>query len=91
MITGNIILVLVNSSNTKSIIETLMDNRNKSRILINIISFLVLISIIYMPVLQSLFKTSSLGFKTFTVALVLGVISTGWWEIVKFFHRFKKF
>ncbi|GFZ29496.1 ATPase [Clostridium zeae] len=90
LIVGNIILVLVNSSNTKSIIEVLMDNRNKSRILINIMTVLVLISIIYMPVLQSLFKTSSLGLKTFTEALGLGVISTGWWEIVKLFNRIRK-
>lgn len=90
LIVGNIILVFVNSSNTKPITEVLLDNRNKSRILINIISVLVLISIIYMPILQSLFKTSPLYLKTFTKAIVLGGISTGWWEIVKLFHRIRK-
>lgn len=83
LILGNIFLVLVNRSNTQNLFHLFREKGNKIRMIINSAAFIVLICIVYVPFMQTLFKTAAVDFKTFIAAAFLGFASTAWWDIVK--------
>ena len=83
LIVANVTLVLVNRSNTQSLIHIFREKGNKARLLINSLALMVLFSIVYIPFLQSFFKTESVDINMLIKAILLGFASTAWWEIVK--------
>lgn len=83
LIVGNIVLVLVNRSNTKYLFSIFKEKGNKARLFINSIALIMLLSIIYIPAAHPLFKTEALDFKAAVLACIVGAVSTGWWEICK--------
>ncbi len=87
LLIGNMILVLVSSSGSKPIIKELIQNKNKIRTIVNIVSMVTLLLVIYNSFLQTLFQTSPLELQTFTIAVIVGILSTGWWEVVKYFKK----
>ena len=89
LIVGNVILVLVNRSNTKYLISLFKEKGSKARLYINSLALVMLFSIVYIPAAHPIFKTVALDFKTAAFACILGAASTGWWEIVKFFNNSK--
>ncbi len=89
LIVGNVILVLVNRSNTKYLISVFKEKGSKARFYINSLALVMLFSIVYIPAAHPIFKTVALNFKTTILACILGAASTGWWEIVKFFNNSK--
>lgn len=90
LIVANVILVLVNRSNTQYLIHIFKEKENKARLFINSISLVILACIVYIPILQSLFKTSAVDLKMLIAAVLLGILSTGWWEFVKIYKKCKK-
>ncbi|MGV8981732.1 HAD-IC family P-type ATPase [Clostridium sp.] len=84
LIFGNVVLVLVNRSNTKYLISLFKEKGSKARFYINSLALVMLFSVVYIPAAHPIFKTVALDFKTAISACLLGAISTGWWEIVKF-------
>ena len=86
IIFANIMLVLVNRSNTEFLTSIFKELKNIPRLLITALSLVILILIVYIPALNSIFKTGSLSFSMFACAAIIGSISTGWWEITKFFQ-----
>ena len=89
LIVGNVILVLVNRSNTKYLISIFKEKGSKSRLYINSLALIMLFSIVYIPAAHPIFKTVPLNFKPAILACFLGAASTGWWEIVKFSNNSK--
>ncbi|MFT8313046.1 MAG: cation-translocating P-type ATPase [Clostridium sp.] len=87
LIVANVILVLVNRSNTQYLIHIFKEKENKARLFINSISLVILACIVYIPILQSLFKTSAVDLKMLIVAVFIGILSTGWWELVKMYKN----
>jgi P-type Ca2+ transporter type 2C len=83
LIIANVTLVLVNRSNTEYVLHIFKEKGNKARLYINSFAIMMVFSIVYIPICQSIFKTKSLNFKTLLLALMVGVISALWWEIVK--------
>lgn len=83
LIVGNVFLVLTNSSNTRYIKDLLREKGNKARLYINSIALIMAFLIVYLPVVQDIFKTTALSLSSALVAFILGVISTSWWEVVK--------
>lgn len=83
LIVGNIFLVLVNRSNTQSLFHLFREKGSRIRLIINSSAFLVLVCVIYIPFLQSLFKTTAIDIPTFIAAAFIGFASTAWWDIVK--------
>lgn len=89
LIFGNVVLVLVNRSNTKYLIDIFKEKGSKARFYINSLALVMLFSVVYIPAAHPIFKTVTLDFKTAIIACLLGAISTGWWEIVKFLNNSK--
>ena len=89
LIVGNVVLVLVNRSNTKYLISIFKEKGSKARLYINSLALVMLFSIVYIPAAHPIFKTVALDFKTAVLACLLGAASTGWWEIVKFYSNSK--
>ena len=89
LIVANVILVLVNRSNTQYLIHIFKEKENKARLFINSISLVILACIVYIPILQPLFKTSAVHLKMLIVAAFIGIASTGWWELVKIYKNVK--
>ncbi|MBU3091799.1 cation-translocating P-type ATPase [Clostridium sp. CF011] len=87
LIVGNVILVLVNRSNTKYLFSIFKGKGSKARLYINSLALMMLFSIVYIPAAHPIFKTVALNFKTAILACILGAASTGWWEIVKFYNN----
>lgn len=83
LIVSNVVLVLVNRSNTEYLFHIFKETENKARLLINCISLIMIFCIIYIPVFQAIFKTSSLNFRFAIASCTLGIVSAAWWEFVK--------
>lgn len=89
LIVGNVILVLVNRSNTKYLIHIFKEKGSKARFYINGLALIMLFAVVYIPAAHPIFKTTALNFKTAVLACAIGAISTGWWEAVKLFNNLK--
>lgn len=83
LIVANVTLVLVNRSNTELLYHLIKEKGNKVRLIVNSIALVMALSIVYIPILNSFFKTEKIGTCALIFAIALGFISTGWWESVK--------
>lgn len=90
LVVANVVLVLVNRSNTEYLFDIVKEKGNKTRLIINGLAFIIMFSVVYIPQLQPFFKTKALDFKSFTLAVILGFVASGWWEIVKVFKSKKQ-
>lgn len=89
LITANVIMVLVNRSNTQYLFHIFKEGRNTARLLINSLALLMVILIVYIPVFQTVFSTNGLGIGALIEAMLLGAMSTFWWEGVKLYSNIK--
>jgi len=87
LIVSNVILVLVNRSNTQYLIHIFKEAKNTARVLINSIALVITLGIVYAPLLNSIFKTEPLNAFMLLGAFVIGVIAAGWWEFVKLINN----
>lgn len=87
LVFSNIILVLVNRSNTQYLINVFKGAKNGVRLLINSIALLMVLAIVYIPMLNPIFKTKALDIKMLAYSLIIGFVSSGWWEIVKLINN----
>lgn len=85
LIISSVILVLVNRSNTSYLIDIFKEKVGRAGLIINSTAIAMVFAIVYIPVLQSVFMTEELPVGMCLCACLLGVISTGWWEICKLF------
>lgn len=86
LIVANVTLVLVDRSNTEYLIDLFKEHGNKPRVLINSLALIMIFIIVYMPFFNDIFNTKPLNAVLLISSLLLGFISTGWWEIVKVFN-----
>lgn len=89
LVVANVVLVLVNRSNTEYLFHIFKEKGNKTRLIINSFAIIIMFSVVYIPVLQPFFKTEALDFTMLLLAISLGFIASGWWEIVKVFRSNK--
>lgn len=82
-IVANVTLVLVNRSNTELLYHLIKEKGSKVRLIVNSMALIMVFAIVYIPILNGFFRTEKIGIYPLIIAIVLGVISTGWWEIVK--------
>lgn len=89
LIVSNSTLVLVNRSNSEFLISVFHEKGNRTRVLINGLSIILLLSILYMPWASGIFKTYPLEITTLSIAIVLGIISSLWWDLTKVVSKLK--
>lgn len=82
-IVANVTLVLVNRSNTELLYHLIKEKGSKVRLIVNSMALIMVFAIVYIPILNGFFRTEKIGIYPLIIAIVLGFISTGWWEIVK--------
>ena len=82
-IVANVTLVLVNRSNTELLYHLIKEKGSKVRLIVNSVALIMVFAIVYIPILNGFFRTEKIGIYPLIFAIVLGFISTGWWEIVK--------
>lgn len=82
-IVANVTLVLVNRSNTELLYHLIKEKGSKVRLIVNSMALIRVFAIVYIPILNGFFRTEKIGIYPLIIAIVLGFISTGWWEIVK--------
>ena len=82
-IVANVTLVLVNRSNTELLYHLIKEKGSKARLIVNSMALIMVFAIVYIPILNGFFRTEKIGIYPLIIAIVLGFISTGWWEIVK--------
>ena len=82
-IVANVTLVLVNRSNTELLYHLIKEKGSKVRLIVNSMALIMVFAIVYIPILNGFFRTEKIGIYPLIFAIVLGFISTGWWEIVK--------
>lgn len=88
-ITGNVVMVLVNRSNTKYFFQVFKESRNTARILINGLAIVMALAVVYIPILQIVFSTKALDIKSLITAILFGSASAIWWEAVKLYGNIK--
>jgi len=89
IITGNIILTLVNRSFYYSIFTTLKYKNNLVGIIIGI-TLLLLLLLIYFPPIAHFFKFSKLSTYQLFLSASIGFISVIWFEFIKLYTRNKE-
>lgn len=87
LVTSNVILVLVNRSNTQYLYSIFKEKQNRARLFINSLAMIMVFAITYIPFMQPIFKTSSLSLSMLFYSITLGVVSSIWWELVKAFEK----
>lgn len=86
-ILANVTLVLVNRSNTELLYHLIKEKGSKVRVIVNSMALIMVFAIVYIPILNGFFRTEKIGIYPLIFAIVLGFISTGWWEIVKIIRK----
>lgn len=86
LVTSNVILVLVNRSNTQYLYSIFKEKQNKARLFINSLAMIMVFAITYVPFMQPIFKTSNLSLSMLAYSIILGILSSVWWEIVKMYQ-----
>ncbi len=90
LVLSNIFLVLVNCSETDSVIKTIKKIRkDKGILLVNIITFLGLCIMIYSP-LHDYLAFQPLTIHQFGMLIIISIISVAWYELVKVIKRIKR-
>lgn len=80
---GNISLILVNRSRSLTIYSTMRQRSNKSIKWILAITFIVVILIFNIDLLQRAFNLTSLNWSEWLIVVFAGIGSVGWFEIYK--------
>jgi P-type Ca2+ transporter type 2C len=83
LIVSNVVLVLVNRSNTRYLVNIFKEKNNKVRLCINSLALVMVFAVVYINPLHPIFKTASMGLKMLGLSCALGIVSSGWWEVVK--------
>lgn len=87
ILVANLFLIQVNSSNTKSVFESIrILSKDRVMRLVHIFIILGLLIIIYSP-LNSILNLAPLSLIQLLFTIVLGGASVLWYEIVKFINR----
>ena len=86
-IVAYVTLVLVNRSNTELLYHLIKEKGSKVRLIVNSMALIMVFAIVYIPILNGFFRTEKIGIYPLIFAIVLGFISTGWWEIVKIIRK----
>jgi Ca2+-transporting ATPase len=82
LVVANLSLIIVNRSQTRSVRETLrMPNRALWWVMNGAVAFLLLV--LYVPFLRSLFRIAILHVDDVALAMVAGVASVAWLQLVK--------
>lgn len=84
LILSNLILIYVNSSDTKSMLYVIKEfSKDKIIWLIMSVILFFLISLIYIGPISSIFKTTSLKFFQLILVITISIISVIWFEAIK--------
>lgn len=86
---SNLLLVYINQSDTEFAFRNMVNFKDKVVITVNSIIIAVLIIITYVPAANGIVQTAPLSAKNFLLAIVISVVATMWWEIVKLIKRRK--
>jgi Ca2+-transporting ATPase len=87
LILANLLLVQVNSSNTRSAIETIRYYiKDKMVTIMNFIMIAGLLLIIYTPI-NSFLKLTSLNIIYVLTIIIIAIISVIWYEIIKLLRK----
>jgi Ca2+-transporting ATPase len=86
LITGNLLLIVKNRSRTKSFFGSLMIP-NKAQWWIISLALFFLALVVYVPVLQSLFKLGALNLAEISICFGAGLLSILWFEIISKIYR----
>lgn len=89
LVFSNVILVLVNRSNTQYFFRIFGKGKNRARLFINCAALVMVLAIVFVPFLQPVFKTAALDIGALITALAAGFIAAGWWEAVKLFENMR--
>lgn len=89
LIFANVILSLVNRSFYYSILDSLK-NKNPLLISINVLAFLAVFVILYIPTVADFFQVKPLEIGHIGFALLIASISVLWFEVFKLYKRNKK-
>jgi len=88
LIIANLGLILINRSWTSTLAESIKKHNPAVKwVLIGVTSFLILA--LYLPTLRKLFHFDLLHADDLLICLFAGIISVGWFEIVKIFRKNK--
>lgn len=86
LIFANILLSLTNRSFYYSLFES-FKNRNVLFVVINGLTLVLLLAILYYPPLSDFFKVTGLGLKELGIAALAASVSVLWFEVYKLFKR----
>ena len=88
LITGNLLLIIKNRSRTKGFIGSLM-TPNKAQWWIIGLALFFLTLVVYVPLLQSLFKLGALNATELSICFGAGLLSILWFEVISKFYKRK--
>jgi Ca2+-transporting ATPase len=89
IIFANILLVYVNQSEVDFRLSIIFKLKDKVQLFVNLAILAGLALTIYAPFVNNIAKTSPLHLKQLLMAILLAIVSTLWWEIVKLIKRLK--
>lgn len=89
LIIANLFLVYVNQSNREMTIANLFRFKDKVMFYVNVAILTGLALVIYLPIAQTVVKTTALSFSQILAAIGVAFMATAWWEIVKLVQRKK--
>jgi len=89
LIIGNLLLIVKSRSRTNNFFKTLITPNIAQRWIAGI-AIIFLIMIIYVPILQTLFKLQSLQIIELLICLFAGLISIIWFEIISKIYKEKR-
>lgn len=84
LVMSNVIMVLVNRSNTEYLIHIFKEKQNTARLVVNALALVMVLVIVYVPIFHTIFNTRSLNFNMFLLSSLTGILAGIWWEMVKF-------
>ena len=89
LIFANILLSLTNRSFYYSLFES-FKNRNILFVAVNLLTLILLFTILYFPLFSGFFKVTRLSLDELRLAGIIAVISVLWFEVYKLFKRMRR-
>lgn len=83
LVISNLMLIIVNVSWSKSIHHIIL-SANRTLVAVVAGTMICLLSVLYIPFLANLFHLAPLGFFDLTLISIAVLLSTGWFEILKY-------
>lgn len=83
LFTGNAMLVMVNRSSLPFYRRKNGQQKNTIALLMYLFTAILVLGIVYVPFLNDIVKTAYLPPVYFLLAVLFGLLSTGWWECIK--------